>query len=99
MQRDCGVKAIYFVKDLILQIIFDYLWLISFIVHNCNFLVVHLNICCHTMKYGDLPMFIPVLAAIYLMAVYALLKVAENQSKLKSVSSNTKDNQQVEARS
>ncbi len=44
-------------------------------------------------------MFIPVLAAIYLMAVYALLKVAENQSKLKSVSSNTKDNQQVEARS
>ena len=51
------------------------------------------------MKYGDLPVFIPLLAAIYLMAVYGLLKVAENQLKIKSAPSNTKDNQQLEVNS
>ena len=51
------------------------------------------------MKYGDLPVFIPLLAAIYLMTIYGLLKVAENQLKVKSASSNTEDNQQLEVNS
>ncbi len=51
------------------------------------------------MKYQYLPVFIPLLAAIYLMAVYGLLKIAENQRRLKSGASNTKDPQQLEVNS
>lgn len=39
------------------------------------------------MEYGYTTLLIPLLAAIYLMTVYALLKVAENQAKKKSTSS------------
>jgi hypothetical protein len=39
------------------------------------------------MEYGSTTLLIPLVAAIYLMTVYALLKVAENQGKKKPTSS------------
>ncbi|HHP7229367.1 MAG TPA: hypothetical protein ACFCUY_00735 [Xenococcaceae cyanobacterium] len=48
------------------------------------------------MKYGDLPVFIPLLATIYLMTVYGLLKIAENQRKVKSPPTSMGKNQQLE---
>ena len=49
------------------------------------------------MKYAELPMFIPLIAGIYLMTVYAVLKIAESQRKVTSTPSNNSENQQVEA--
>ena len=40
------------------------------------------------MEYGPIPLLIPLLAASYLMTVYVLLKVAENQLKKRPTSSN-----------
>ena len=51
------------------------------------------------MKYTELPMFIPLIAAIYLMAVYGLLKIAGTQRRINSAPSNNSDNQQLEANS
>lgn len=51
------------------------------------------------MKYAELPMFIPLIAAIYLMAVYGILKIAETQRRVSSAPSNTSDNQQLRANS
>lgn len=48
------------------------------------------------MNYAELPMFIPLIAGIYLMTVYTVLKIAENQTRLHSTSSNKSENQQVE---
>ena len=42
------------------------------------------------MEYALTPLLIPLLAAVYLMVVYALLKVAENQLRKKPTSSNEK---------
>lgn len=39
------------------------------------------------MQYGNLPVFIPFLAAAYLFVVYGVLKIAELQNKPKSLSS------------
>ena len=77
----------------------DYLCLISFIFITVTYLVSPTKFTAHPMKYQYLPVFIPLLAAIYLMAVYGLLKVAENQRKVKSGPSNSKDNQQLEVNS
>ena len=40
------------------------------------------------MQYGELPVFIPVLAAGYLLTVYGLLKIAERLRQSKPVASN-----------
>ncbi len=48
------------------------------------------------MKYAELPMFIPLIAGIYLMTVYAVLKIAGSQYKVTTTSSNKGENQQVE---
>ena len=77
----------------------DYLCLISFIFITVTSLVSPTKFTAHPMKYEYLPVFIPLLAAIYLMAVYGLLKIAENQRRLKSGASNTKDPQQLEVNS
>ena len=39
------------------------------------------------MEYGSNPLLIPLLAAVYLMTVYVLLRIAENQLKKKPTSS------------
>ncbi|MDJ0680419.1 MAG: hypothetical protein QNJ18_11205 [Xenococcaceae cyanobacterium MO_167.B52] len=48
------------------------------------------------MKYAELPMFIPLIAGIYLMTVYAVLKIAESHRKVASAPSSKSENQQVE---
>ncbi|MGF1539685.1 MAG: hypothetical protein ACFCU5_04415 [Pleurocapsa sp.] len=40
------------------------------------------------MQYGDLPVFIPLFAAAYLLTIYGLLKIAERSSETKEISSN-----------
>ena len=40
------------------------------------------------MQYGELPVFIPLLAAGYLLAVYGLLKIAERPRQRKPIASN-----------
>ncbi len=39
------------------------------------------------MQYGNLPLFIPILAAVYLFTIYGVLKLAELQKKPKPLSS------------
>ncbi len=64
-----------------------------------NLLVSDTKLTTPPMKYADLPMFIPLIAGIYLMTVYAVLKIAESQCRTNLVSSNKSDTQQIEVNS
>lgn len=73
-----------------------YLYLNYLVPHHDDFLFFDTKFTNPAMKYLELPMFIPLIAAIYLMTVYAVLKIAESHRRHESTSSKTNDNQQLE---